>query len=190
MRCTLGSHTPGGRWSAHALATGGASWGAAPPPCQARAPHSPAGSLHPWRPPLPHTHLFVQELPGILLDVAFIEVGGEAHEPHLGEAKIREFDVPHGGDKEAAEAHWGLRGEDRPPHSWPFCAWAPPTPKGQGRSDGEGQGSLVRLEVAVHDAIVMQVLQRQHCLSKVHAGHLHRQCPNVLQQGGTVPPWG
>lgn len=45
---------------------------------------------------------------------------------------------------------------------------------------------LVRLEVSVHDAIVVQVLKRQHRLSKVHASHVHWQRTHVLQQGGTV----
>lgn len=45
---------------------------------------------------------------------------------------------------------------------------------------------LVRLEVTVHYAIVVQVLQCQDGLCKVHACHFHRQSPDVLQQSGTV----
>lgn len=66
--------------------------------------------------------------------------------------------------------------------------FGPGLPEGQEGSDGKG--SLVRLEVPVHDAIVVQVLQCQHRLSEVHAGHLHGQGPDVLQQGGAVPPCG
>ena len=50
---------------------------------------------------------------------------------------------------------------------------------------GDG-ASLVGLEVPVHDAVVVDVLQGQHRLSEVHTGHLHGQRPNVLQQGGAV----
>lgn len=45
---------------------------------------------------------------------------------------------------------------------------------------------LVGLEVTVHDAVVVQVLQREHGLCEVHARHLHGKGPDVLQQGGTV----
>ena len=46
--------------------------------------------------------------------------------------------------------------------------------------------SLVGLEVAVHDAIVVDVLQRQYRLSKIHPCQFHGQSADVLQQGGTV----
>ena len=48
---------------------------------------------------------------------------------------------------------------------------------------------LVRLEVTVHYAIVVQVLQCQDSLCKVHACHFNRESPNVLQQSGTVSTW-
>lgn len=102
MRCTLGFRTPRGRRLACALATGGASKGSGTPH-HTLSPEVLLGNPpSPQRSPQPHTHLFVQELPSVLLDVAFIQVGGEAHEPHFGEAKIRELDVAHGGDEEAA----------------------------------------------------------------------------------------
>lgn len=47
-------------------------------------------------------------------------------------------------------------------------------------------GVLVRLEVAVHDAIVVQILQGEHSFCEVQTHHVHRQGPNVLQQSGTV----
>ena len=56
--------------------------------------------------------------------------------------------------------------------------------------DGGDEASLVGLEVPVHDAVVVDVLQGQHRLSEVHTGHLHGQRPDVLQQGGAVAPWG
>jgi hypothetical protein len=59
---------------------------------------------------MPVTHLFVQELPGILLDVALVQVGRQAHKPHLGEAEICKLDVTHGGDEEAADMGGSLRG--------------------------------------------------------------------------------
>ena len=46
--------------------------------------------------------------------------------------------------------------------------------------------SLVRLEVPVDDAVVVQVLQRQHRLGEVHARHVHGQRAHVLQERGTV----
>lgn len=47
-------------------------------------------------------------------------------------------------------------------------------------------GVLVRLEVTVHDAVVVQVLQGQHGFRKVQTHHVHGQGPDVLQQSGTV----
>lgn len=46
--------------------------------------------------------------------------------------------------------------------------------------------SLVWFEVPVHDAIVVEILQSQYCLCKVHPGHIHRQRTHVLQKSGTV----
>lgn len=40
---------------------------------------------------------------------------------------------------------------------------------------------LVRFEVAVHDAVVVQVFQSQDGLSEVHACHVQREGANVLQ---------
>lgn len=42
-----------------------------------------------------NSYLFVQELTSVLLDVALIQVCGEAHETHLREAEISQFNVPH-----------------------------------------------------------------------------------------------
>lgn len=41
---------------------------------------------------------------------------------------------------------------------------------------------LVWLEVSVYDAIAVDVLQSQNCLSEVHPGHVQRQGSNILQQ--------
>lgn len=38
-------------------------------------------------------YLFVQELPGVLFYVAFIQVGGQTHQADLGEAEVRQLDV-------------------------------------------------------------------------------------------------
>lgn len=46
--------------------------------------------------------------------------------------------------------------------------------------------SLVRFEIPVDDAVVVEILQSQDGFCKVHAGHVHRQRAHVLQQGGTV----
>ena len=45
---------------------------------------------------------------------------------------------------------------------------------------------LVRFEVSVNDAIAVDVLQSQHCLSKVHSGHLEREAAHVLDEGGHI----
>ena len=47
----------------------------------------------------PCGYLLVQELPGVLLDVALVQVGGQAHEPHLGQAEVCQLDVAHGRDQ-------------------------------------------------------------------------------------------
>ena len=39
----------------------------------------------------------------------------------------------------------------------------------------------------MHDAVVVQVLQRQHGFGEVKPGQLQRQRPDVLQQRGAVP---
>lgn len=41
------------------------------------------------------SYLFVQELTSVLLDVALVQVCGEAHETHLREAEVRQFNVSH-----------------------------------------------------------------------------------------------
>ena len=45
---------------------------------------------------------------------------------------------------------------------------------------------LVWFEVSVNNAVVMEILQSQHGLSEVHACHIHRQRPDMLQERGTV----
>lgn len=47
-------------------------------------------------------HLLVHELPGVLLDVTLVEVGGHAHEPNLGQAEVSQLDVAKRGDEQAA----------------------------------------------------------------------------------------
>jgi len=41
--------------------------------------------------------------------------------------------------------------------------------------------SLVRFEIPVDDAVVVQILQSQYGLCKIHPGHVHRERTNVLQ---------
>lgn len=43
-----------------------------------------------------------------------------------------------------------------------------------------GEHSLVRFKVPVHDAIVVEILQSQDRLCKVHPGHIYRQGTHVL----------
>lgn len=88
--------------------------------------------------------------------MAFVQIRGEAHEPHFGQAEICELDVAHGGDKKAANTS---QKEVMPTH-FPSGSSTPGPPQGQEVGDGESQVSLVRLEVAVHNAIVVQVLER------------------------------
>lgn len=115
-------------------------------------------------------HLFVQELPGVFLDVSFIQVRGQAHQADLGEAEVRQLDVSHGGDEEAAER------------------------TGQGRSADTSVAvtrsrvrvSLVGFQVSVDDAVVVEILQRQDGLREVHPSHVDRQRSDVLQQRGAV----
>ena len=54
------------------------------------------------------SYLFIQELPGILLYVSLIQVGGQTHQTHLRQAKVCEFDVAHGGDQEAENRKFKL----------------------------------------------------------------------------------
>lgn len=56
------------------------------------------------------------------------------------------------------------------------------------RSEMEVCFSLVRLKIAVDNAIVVKVLECQDCLSKVHSGHFYRQGAHILQQVGTITP--
>lgn len=48
-----------------------------------------------------HIYLFVQELPRVFFDVSFIQVGGQAHQAHFGQAKVSQLDVSNRGDQEA-----------------------------------------------------------------------------------------
>lgn len=44
------------------------------------------------------TDLLVDELPGVLLNVSFIQVGGHVHQANLGQPEVGQFNVSHGGD--------------------------------------------------------------------------------------------
>lgn len=55
------------------------------------------------------SHLLVHKLSGILLDVAFVQVGGHAHEAYLGQAEVRQLDVAEGGDEQAVGGARTLR---------------------------------------------------------------------------------
>ena len=44
--------------------------------------------------------------------------------------------------------------------------------------------SLVRFEVAMNDAVAVDVLKGKNGLSKVRPGHVQRKAANVLQQRG------
>lgn len=41
------------------------------------------------------SYLFIQKFSSILLYVSFIQVGGQAHQTHLRQAKVSQFDVAH-----------------------------------------------------------------------------------------------
>ena len=47
--------------------------------------------------------LFVQELSGVLLDVSFIQVSGEAHQTDLRQTKVGQLNVAHGRDQKTME---------------------------------------------------------------------------------------
>lgn len=47
--------------------------------------------------------------------------------------------------------------------------------------EGHFKCSLVRFEVSVHDAVVVQIFQSQDCLSKIHPGQLNGQSADVFQ---------
>lgn len=55
-------------------------------------------------------HLLVHELPGVFLDVAFVEVGGHTHEPNLRQAEVSELDVAKRGDEQAVGRWVGRSG--------------------------------------------------------------------------------
>lgn len=48
-------------------------------------------------------YLFVQELACVLLDVSLVQVGGEAHQTHLRQAKVSQLDVAHGRDQQTTQ---------------------------------------------------------------------------------------
>lgn len=54
------------------------------------------------------------------------------------------------------------------------------------RSGGCRGASLVRLEVSVDDAVVVEILQCEDGLCEVHTSHIDRQRADVLQQRGAV----
>lgn len=45
---------------------------------------------------------------------------------------------------------------------------------------------LVRFQVTVNNSIVMQILQGQHGLSKIHPGHINRKGSNILQERSAI----
>lgn len=47
------------------------------------------------------TYLFIQKFPSVLLYVPFIQVCGQTHETHFGQAEVCQLDVAHWGDEEA-----------------------------------------------------------------------------------------
>ena len=51
-----------------------------------------------------------------------------------------------------------------------------------------GYKQIVGLEIAVNDAVAVQVLDGERGLGKVDARHVERQRPHVLDQGRHVPP--
>lgn len=55
-------------------------------------------------------HLLIHELPGVFLDVAFVEVGGHTHEPNLRQAEVSELDVAKRGDEQAVGRWVGCSG--------------------------------------------------------------------------------
>lgn len=49
------------------------------------------------------TDLLVDELPGVLLNMSLIQVGGHVHQANLRQAEVGQFDVSHGGDQQTTE---------------------------------------------------------------------------------------
>lgn len=49
-------------------------------------------------------YLLVQELPGILFNVALVQVCCQAHEANFRKAKVSKLDVPHGCNQEAGKS--------------------------------------------------------------------------------------
>lgn len=47
------------------------------------------------------TYLFIQKFPSVLLYVPFIQVCGQTHETHFGQAEVCQLNVAHRGDEEA-----------------------------------------------------------------------------------------
>lgn len=47
------------------------------------------------------SNLLIQKLSGVFLNVALVQVGGQTHQAHFGQAKVCELDVAHGGDEQA-----------------------------------------------------------------------------------------
>ena len=43
-------------------------------------------------------HLLVDELPGLLVSVALVQVGSQGHKPHLTQAEVRELNVVRSSD--------------------------------------------------------------------------------------------
>lgn len=72
------------------------------------------------------THLLVQELPGILLNVALIQVCGQAHEAYLGQPKVSQFDVTHGCYQEAGDDETNPAQAFTYPMLCPVCYTPPP----------------------------------------------------------------
>lgn len=119
--------------------------------------------------------------------MAFIQVGRETHQADLRQTEVCQLNVAQGGDEEAVFTMEEWRGAER--SSDVESRRLLNTTFGDKYTTTAGESVcvlLVRLEVSVHDAVVVQVLERQHRLSKVHASHVHRQRAHVLQQGGTV----
>jgi hypothetical protein len=79
------------------------------------------------------------------------------------------------------------------PHEVPAAPTRPLTPWPRPELRPEPQPhpghSLVRFEISVHNAIVVQIFQCQHRLREVHACHVHGQWAHVFQERSAVTPY-
>lgn len=142
---------------------------------------------------LGRSHLFVDKLPRVFLHVTLVQIGGHVHEANFREAKVSQLDVTHGCDQQAVGWKHKIQLQilqtnipqvPRLGH-W-ICILMAWQCTSREWSSSWCVFSLVRLEVPMHDTVIVQVLQGQDCFSKVHSCHFYRERTHVLEQIGTI----